>query len=508
SDYEPSEQDLRTIAEIVGRLDGLPLAIELAAARSRLLSPAAILDRLGQRLDALGTGPSTVPARQRSLREAIAWSHDLLDDDAKALFRRLAVFVGGWTFDAAEAVADTPPITSVEQGLETLALQSLIQPSAPRDEPRFTMLETIREFAREQLEQSGELADTERRHIEFFRGLAEEAIGHREGEERDEWLVQQAIERLDADLDNLRAAIEHARQGGRVTEALAIAAALRYFWLQRNHSAEGLRTLLDLIEEGGVTEGPEFAAATSSAAAIAVWLGDYATGRRIGQLSVDEYRRLGLKWGYAEAMGTLAFAWIEVDPQRAFELNTETLEGFREIGEVRGEGQTLLGRATALYALGRLPEAREAVEQSLETLRRAKDQYFALFSTIFRGRIKLLMGDETGIDDYRSVLQTSRTIDLELGAAVALDYLGEVAVWAGDVPRAVRLGAVAQRLKEKLGGGIPPRMGGALDPLEEGRKQLSEEDFNREVAIGRAMDPDSAIAEALEIMPPQAPPRA
>jgi predicted ATPase len=496
--FSPSLDDLAIITDICRRLDGLPLAIELAAARARLLSLTAIRDRLGRRLDAVVGGPSTVPRRQQSLRETIAWSHGLLDEPGKALFGRLATFVSGWTIDAAHAVCGESPVTEVEAGLEALALQSLVQTSPVGDEPRFTMLETIGEFAKEQLEASGEAPEVTGRHTDYFRRLAEEALAQSEGLAREAW-----FDRLEADLDNLRAAIDRAAGSGHLEEALAIAAALRPFWLQRNHSAEGLRTLVALSEQAARSDGPEFAAATAGAAAIATWLGDYAIGRRMGELSVAAYRRLGDRWGLAEALGSFAFATIEVDVTAALALNHESLAIYRDLGDIRGQGQALLGRATVQFALGRLSETRESLERSLELLRQAGDHYFALFSSIFLGRIKLLTGDIAGgLDDYRAVLETSRTLDLRIGIAVGLDYIGEVAIRARDVARAVRLGAVADRLKEELGGGIPPRMGGALEPLVVGRSELSPAEFHREVAVGRAMDIDSAIEEALATQPP------
>jgi predicted ATPase/class 3 adenylate cyclase len=500
--FEPTPNDVAAIADICRRLDGLPLPIELAAARVRLLSLTAIRDRLGRRLDAVVGGPSTVPGRHRSLREAIGWSHDLLDEPGKALFRRLAVFVGGWTIDAAEEVCAGSPVTEVEAGLETLAQHSLIQASPVGDEPRFTVLETIGEFAREQLEASGEALETRERHVHFFHGLAEEALRHSEGPARDKW-----FDRLEAELDNMRAAIDRAAEGGDPEHALGIAAFLRPFWLQRNHGGEGLRVLVTLAEQDEVPEGPEFAAATAAAAAIATWLGDYATGRRMGELSVGAFRRLGNRRGFADAVGTLAFTTIEIDAGAALALNKESLVAYQDSGDIRGQGQALLGRATAQFALGRLSETRESLERSLELLRQAGDHYFELFCTIFLGRIKLLMGDvAAGMRDYRWVLETSRKLDLRLGIAIGLEYIGEVAIWAGDVPRAVRLGATAERLKEELGGGIPPRMGGALEPVVAGRDELSPAEFEREMGVGRAMDVDSAIMEALATSPPDSVP--
>jgi predicted ATPase/class 3 adenylate cyclase len=497
-DLSPDDEELALIAEIADGVDGLPLAIELAAARLRVLPLAAIRDRLHRRLDALVGGPSNAPQRQRTLRDTIAWSYELLDEPGRALFRRLGVFAGGWTLEAAEAIGAGRPVRDVEALLGTLVEQSLVQASPVAGEPRFTMLPTIAEYATEELELSDESREVADRHTRYIRGLAEGALEHADSANREAW-----FDRLDADLDNVRAAIERVARTDDPAPALAIAAALRPFWLQRNRGGEGLRLLCTLAEHPGASNGRDFAAATAAAAAIATWLGDYAIGRRMGGLSVTAYRRLGDRWGFAEAVGSYAFATIEIDPTAALALNGESLEAYRELGDVRGEGQALLGRATVRFALGELAETRESLERSIELLRQAGDHSFALFCGIFLGRIKLLMGDvEGGMGEYRSVLESSRDRDLRLGIALAFDYLAEVASHAGDTSRAVRLGATALRLKEELGGGVPPRMGGAPDPLEVGRDSLTPDEFERESAAGRDMDLDSAVAEALAIQPP------
>jgi hypothetical protein len=385
----------------------------------------------------------------------------------------------------------------VERSLEGLVDQSLVQVSPGTGDARFTMLETISEFAQEQLRTSGEETEMRRRHWRYFRQLAEDASG------RPDPTRDARLDRLAAELDNLRAAILRAVEDGEPVEALGLAAALRPFWLERNHGGEGLRTLVALSEQAGLSVGSEFARATAAAAAIGTWLGHYSVARRMGELSVAAWGQLDDRWGFADAVGTLAFATIEVDPQKALALNEQSLRAYREIGDIAGEGQALLGRATAQFALGRLSETRETLERSLELLRKAQDQYFALFCSIFLGRIKLLMGEVAGgVREYRDVLKSSRKRGLLLGVAAGLDYVAEIAVLAGDVARGVRLGATANRIKEELGGGVPPRMGGALDPLAVGRERLSAGAFELEVAVGRAMDIDSAVDDALEVEPP------
>ena len=273
--------DVSVIADICDRLDGLPLAIELAAARIRLLPIRAIRDRLGHRLDAVIGGPTTVPRRQQSLREAIGWSHDLLDDTGAALFRRLAVFVGGWTLEAVAETCGAIPVGDIETTLEGLVDQNLVQLSAAVGDARFAMLETIGEFAHERLEASGEGPELRRRHREYFRGLCADAGALSSDPMRDA-----RFDRIEADLDNIRAAIARAVDDGDTADALGIAADLRAFWLERNHSAEGVRTLVALIDGSDSPDVPEFAPATAAAAAISTWLGDYATSRRMGELSV------------------------------------------------------------------------------------------------------------------------------------------------------------------------------------------------------------------------------
>ena len=234
------------VAGICRRLEGLPLAIELAAARTRLLPPAALLTRLDRRLPVLAGGPHDLPARQKTMRDAIAWSYELLDEPEQALFRRMCVFAGGCTLDAAEAVcAASGDGPSVLDGLTSLAASSLLQqdpaPAAgqapvPRAGPRVRMLETIREYGSEQLSAHSEAAAIGGRHAAYYLALAEETASALTGPQ-----AANGLARLDDEHDNLRAALRWVRdQGDRVT-ALRLAGALWRFWAQRGHLSEGRR---------------------------------------------------------------------------------------------------------------------------------------------------------------------------------------------------------------------------------------------------------------------------
>jgi non-specific serine/threonine protein kinase len=392
-------------------------------------------------------------------------------------------------------------VADVAAALEALAGQSLIR-AMESAESRFTMLATIGEFASEQLEASDEAAVIRQRHAAFFRRFAEQAYVESRGPAADPW-----FDRLEADLDNLRVAIARAASDRDLPTALAIAGSLGPFSLQRNHSAEGRRILAGLIERPDVPAGREFAGAVGAAAYMDAWLGDYPSAARMGELAVAAYRQLGDRAGLSDALGALGFATIERDPKAALAMFDESLALTRELGDVRAEARLPLARAIALFRLGRLADARASLERSVELTRQTGDRYVEMMSRYPLARTKLLMGDTAdAMRDYQATLEESRALDLRIGVAVGLDNYAEVSVWSGDVRRGVRLAAAAARMKEELGGGPPANMIGAVDPLVVGRDKLGVEEFEREVAAGRAMDVDTAVAEALATQAPAGPP--
>ena len=248
-EFSLTEENAGAVAEICERLDGLPLAIELAAARAKLLPPQALLSRLGNRLKLLTGGARNLPERQRTLRNTIEWSYEMLDEGEKTLFARLAAFPGGGTLEAIEAVCDAEgdlPVDPLE-GVSSLLDKSLLRQVAEQeDEPRFEMLETIREFALEKLEESADAGAVERVHAEFYLDLAEQAEPRLWGPEDAAWL-----ERLEREHDNLRAALSWALDHEEVDLALRLGAALRWFWNLGGYYGEG-RSWLEatLAKEG------------------------------------------------------------------------------------------------------------------------------------------------------------------------------------------------------------------------------------------------------------------
>ena len=342
-----------TILTLCRRLDDLPLAVELAAARTSVLTPVQITARLAKRLDLL-RGGRDADARQATLRATIEWSHELLNSTEQALFARLSVFRGGFTLEAAEAVCDAD--------LDVLA--SLVDKSLLRKaDPRFAMLETIREFAAERLASSGAAEEIRRRHGGFYLAMAEEAYLDLLGSPG-AWL-----DRLEQDHDNLRAALDRFEATGAIQDALRLGGALYRFWAMRGHFAEGGRRLQRLLAAGlDPTAAREHS--LLGAAVMASALGDTATIRARAEEALSLARSLGDGWGIAYATNLLAnAAGGEKDYVRALPLYEEARAAFRAIGDTHHELVASIGLAHAYGELGDL--ARERAEHE-ETLKRAR----------------------------------------------------------------------------------------------------------------------------------------
>jgi len=351
--FQLTTSNARTIAEICLHLDGLPLALELAAARSKLLSPQALLARLSHRLQVLTGGVQDAPVRQQTLRNTLAWSYDLLTAQEKRLFRWLSVFVGGCTLEAAEAVCqahheDGEHPSSVLEGIASLLDKSLVQQTEREGEaPRLVLLETLREFGLECLEQDEELEAAREAHARFYLELAEAAAPKLQGSQQATW-----FERLEQEHDNLRAALEWALAETEEPEterrelALRLCIALEPFWVQHGHSREA-RSFLERALSSSEGERTSLRArALWAAADLAIWRGDLPQTMLLGQQSLALYRELGDVRGMATCLITLGrFAWRTGKTTEAIALSEEGVQLLRQIG---GPGEV----ATALFFLG------------------------------------------------------------------------------------------------------------------------------------------------------------
>jgi predicted ATPase/class 3 adenylate cyclase len=499
--FAVTEENAAAVARITAGLDGLPLAIELAATRTKVLTPDQIAGRLDERL-ALTSSARTVPERQRTLRATIAWSYDLLGEGERRLFAGLSVFAGGWTLVSAEAVCDPGGIgLDVFEGMSSLVDQSLVRRiEANGDESRFTMLETIREFGRERLGAEGEEDAFLRRHAEHFLDLAREAGPHLEKEPA--WL-----DRCDREHDNLRAALRWAIDQGQAGRAQAAAGALWRFWQLRGHLTEARLWFQEVLAmPSGAEPTAARAAALGGAGGIAWWRGDVSEARASYEEALAIERGLGDPARVAEALYNLAFPVIGEDPETAAELFEESLELFRRTGNESGVARAL-GMLTFGDALaGNWGPVVVRTEEAVAIWRRLGDAFH-----LTDDLISLSMA-YTHLDRLAEARSTAlEALDLVLdaesppGIAGALMAMAFVANRESRHRDALRLIGAVMALSERIGGGPPEEFIHQTvgNPEADARSQLSEDDADRAWEEGRAMTVDDAVALARR-EPPQA----
>ncbi|MBI3970509.1 MAG: tetratricopeptide repeat protein [Chloroflexi bacterium] len=468
-DFCLTSDNAADVAEICRRLDGLPLAIELAAARIKLLSPAAILARLDRRLSLLVGGARDLPARQRALRDLIRWSYDLLDTEEQRLFQRLGGFRGGCTLEGAEAVcagsrrpgagdrskrgpAPNPYHRSLSPEDVLDVLGSLVDKSLLRHvetadgEPRFFMLETIHEFAREQLTSSGEAEAIGRQHVVYFVTLAERAQPHLHTAEQVSWL-----NRLETEHDNFRAALKWCEVHKDWERGLRLAAALAGFWLTRGHLREGRTCLERLLAASDLGEDTEARAhALNLAGILAAEHGDGPAAQRLLDESASAWRRLGNQGrlvGVLINLGTLAYRQGDFPAARA--LLEEGLPIYRELGNTLGVAHALNNLGAVARAQHDFGTARDLLEESL-AIKRALGDGQAIANTLSNlGAVAAELGDD---DSARRWYLESLAIRQDVGnkAAIAesIEGLAGIAASLSAPVRALRLASAAAALRE------------------------------------------------------------
>jgi len=472
-----------TIHALCRALDNLPLALELAAARASVLSPRQILERLSGRLDLLRGGRDADP-RQQTLRATIEWSYELLTPAEQRLFARLAVFRGGCTLEAAEEVA--------EADLDTLG--SLVDKSLLRHlDERFRMLETIREYAAERLAASGEAEGLRRRHAEHFLALAEAAYPNLRGSPK-AWL-----DRLEAEHDNLRAALDRLEAAGETQLGLRLAGALYRYWYMRGQLAEGRRRLEAALR---ADERPTAARARAlnGAAVMAADGGELATGRLRAEEALALHRQLGDASGATYSiymLGTIATE--ESDWARAQPLFEESLRAFRELGD---EHYTLLATDALAWTYGELGdrERRRALHE--EVLHRARAQSNEVVVALQLDQLAKFALDQGRAQDALGMLKESlriyRDLDIRGGIAENLCHFADVLVAEGRAEMAARLLSRVEVLGEEVGG-VPSWVGEMNEKtLTTIRAQLDEAAFAEAWERGQALSVDEAVALALD----------
>jgi predicted ATPase/DNA-binding SARP family transcriptional activator len=537
--FEITPDNTPAVTAICQRLNGLPLAIELAAARSKILVPAAILARLDQPLAFLTGGPRDAPERQQTMRNTIQWSYALLSAEEQRLLHQLSVFAGGWTLEAAEAVvnpANALPI-GVLDGLMSLVDKSLVNRFDQADgAPRFSLLEPIREFAMERLQASGEMAASHNRHAEYFAELPQPTADKLEGPQAGAWL-----DLLETEHDNFRAALRWATASGATEHGQRLAGGLAEFWFARGYLSEGRRWLEELLRAGDGAETAVRAAVLRGVGEMARGQGDLEVARRmLGEsaalfhklnkeqevartinrlgvlaMSLDDMQqahhyyeeshaiseRIGDQLGAARALGNLAIVLIhQGDQQRARQLLESIVPLYRRAGYQRGLAVVLGILAGAAHEQGDNHQALAWTEESL-TLAQSMDEKLMVSQLLGHlGELSYTIGDHEGA---RRRLAESLAMSQEQGSkpkiARAIRLLGQVAQASSQPRRAALLFGAAEVLREHVSWNAASPISRRLyeQSLAELRATLEAVELAGAWAEGKRMSLDEAVAYAL-----------
>ena len=487
--FRLTEQSAPTVAGITARLDGLPLAIELAANRTKVLAPEELLQRLERRLPLLTGGARDAPERQRTLRATIEWSNDLLEPEVRRLFARLAVFAGGWALPAAEAVCGPELGIDVLDGLTALIDHSL----ARRGPARFRMLETIREFAAEQLAASGEEAGLRRRHALDVAAMVEDA-------EPDILRDRSQLDRLEAEHDNIRTALRWSIDTGQTEVGLRIAGSIWRFWQLRSHLAEGRRWTDEVLSLPAAAARTAARAKTLGAlGSLAYYLGDPEHVTPAYEESLAISRELGDPKGEAQAAYNLGFARLwDRDPSGAKELFLRAQELYRTTDEPSGRAHATSALGHIAMEEGDLARAEKLIEEARGAFDATGELWGVVLTSGLLSAVALRRGDlESARKEGERSLETGVSMGARDWTAVAIHGLAVLSILEGDPERGVRLAGAADRLRENAGGEAPRSILGLDDPLEMARGKVPRERIEALWQEGRFMDLEVAVGLAV-----------
>ena len=506
--FEVTNETAPAVAEICVRLDGLPLAIELAAARTRVLTPQAMLARLDDRLRLLAGGSRDLPERQQTLRGAIAWSHDLLDEPERAQFATLSVFVGGASLDAIERISvdevDGDPLDLVT----SLTEKSLVRQREGVDgQPRFAMLETIREYAVEQAVERGATDRLRERHAAIFADLTEEAAGSLMSAGARLWL-----DRLEEEHDNLRAAIGWSTESGNALVALRMTARTWRFWQMRGYLAEGGERVERALALPSSHDHPEARAdALAAAAGIAYWQADAPRSRSWYYDEVDARRALDDRRGLANALYGLSFSWAILDLEdpenatKALAAIDEAQALYTELGDADGVGRCEWARANLEYGLRDGSSALEHSIHARDVFRSVGNEFMASWATFTIALSELLLERDETTDEpgrrarataaLREALETFAGAQDVSGYTLVIDTLSVVAQRNDDNERAARLAGAVATLERTTGTGLSLWNRSVLDPAID---YSTDPRWTDAFAEGTTLSIEEAVGYALE----------
>jgi predicted ATPase/DNA-binding winged helix-turn-helix (wHTH) protein len=497
-DFDLTAKNASCVASICARLDGMPLAIELAAPRLRSMSVDELSERLEQRFALLTDGSRTALPRHRTLRSMLDWSYDLLTEPEQAMLRRLAVFVGGWTLASAEQVCtgDGIDASDVIEQMTSLVDKSLVVTDEQAGATRYRMLETIRQYALDRLRDSGEESQWRGSHLAYFVALADEFSEAIEGPKQQSWLSRIASEH-----DNLRAALVWSAESSPI-EGLRLAQALSAFWRIGGHLSEGRECLARLLDAVPIDRGTrERARGLYVAALLAIPQGDYAAGKRLLQESLALFREIGDSTRAARALGGLA--WLSIDQghyPEAEALLREAVDSARAMGDRRLLFTSQCNLACALHRQGQWAAARELYAQALVVARELGTPWRLgnILNEIGRAE-----SDEGRLDLALEYFAEGMTILHGLGdrpsVIESLEGLAGVAAATAAPRRGARLCGAADALRHEMGSARSVHLSIAYErQVKAVRAILTAEAFDQAWDEGRAMSLDDAVRYALD----------
>jgi tetratricopeptide (TPR) repeat protein len=457
-----TDENAPLIAEIVQRLDGLPLAIELAAARTRVLPVSAIRARLDQHLTLLTGGARDLPERQQTLRGAIDWSYELLEEPDRRLFERFSVHAGGAFLAEADAVCgpSTELGEDVLDGLSSLSEKSLVRPGLEGNEdPRFAMLATIRDYARERLAAGAEHETLERRHAEAYLALVESLGPEITGRQ-----ARQVADRLELDHDNLRTALDWAIEQKDVTYALRFLIAVWRFWQTRGHLDEARRRTEMILDLHGIAEqDPDLLSrALGAAGGITYWQGDTRATHGFYTRALEEARKTRDRRLIAESLYNLGFAPLDVEHPSSENfaagqaLHEESRAIYQEIGDIKGIADADWALSIALAAAGGdVPTAIEHGEEALRLYRQLDNPFGMGWASYMIGSLRVRDEPPHVVEPYfREALGIFAQARDQSGVLLLLAAYSLLADRAGQTDRFLRLGGAIEKLREQSGAGL------------------------------------------------------
>jgi tetratricopeptide (TPR) repeat protein len=491
-DFRITDENAPAVAGICVRLDGLPLAIELAASRLRLLEPGEILARLEQRLPLLTASASNLPERQQTLRGAIGWSYELLDRPQQLLFGRLAIFAGGCTLEAVDPICNPGGELGLDtlDGMASLVDQSLVRRMGEAGETRFGMLETIREYARDRLEADGNLEQIERRHIQYFRDLAELGERHFLGPDQVSWL-----DRFEREHDNVRAALSRAIGTGAANEGMQLASALWRFWFQRGYLREGRAWLEQLLRLHPDAATGGRAKAFGALGGLTYWLADADSTQVAYESAARLYRELGDRGAEAEATYNLAFVPVmRRDLNGSRERFEASLALARDTGRADLVARNQLSLGITMREAGDAQAALSLLEEAVTYLRAASDRFQLAWGLGEVATTRHALGQRSAAwKSFLEMLGLFADARVLPGIGASLETGSAFASAEGRHAGALRLTAAAAALRETTGAVAPRMLAPPRDVEGAARRAIGDEAAESALAEGSRMTLDEAI---------------